>query len=40
MSFFSSVLDAVYAAVGCCIPDANLSINGRAYRIVKLLGEG
>ncbi|KAI7859366.1 other/NAK protein kinase [Circinella umbellata] len=40
MSLFSSVLDAVYAAVGCCIPDASLSINGRAYRIVKLLGEG
>ncbi|KAI9496663.1 other/NAK protein kinase [Zychaea mexicana] len=40
MSLFSSVLDALYAAVGCCIPDANISINGRAYRIVKLLGEG
>ncbi|KAI8139518.1 other/NAK protein kinase [Fennellomyces sp. T-0311] len=40
MSFFGSLLDAIYVAVGCCIPDANISINGRAYRIVKLLGEG
>ncbi|KAI7877899.1 kinase-like protein [Lichtheimia hyalospora FSU 10163] len=40
MSFFDSILDTLYSAVGCCIPDANISINGRAYRIVKLLGEG
>ncbi|KAI9316534.1 kinase-like domain-containing protein [Dichotomocladium elegans] len=40
MTFFETLLDTIYAAVGCCIPDANISINGRAYRIVKLLGEG
>ncbi|KAF7725790.1 hypothetical protein EC973_009407 [Apophysomyces ossiformis] len=40
MSFLASLLDVVLAAVDCCIPNANISINGRAYRIVKLLGEG
>ncbi|CAO3625975.1 unnamed protein product [Cunninghamella echinulata] len=28
------------AATSCCIPNPNISINGRAYRIIKLLGEG
>lgn len=37
MSFLTSLFDTFF---GCCIPSSNLSINGRAYRIVKLLGEG
>ncbi|KAI8362748.1 other/NAK protein kinase [Blakeslea trispora] len=36
----ASVLELFTSVVGCCIPSSNLSINGRAYRIVKLLGEG
>lgn len=40
MSFLGGFLDTVFAAIGCCLPEANLSINGRAYRIVKMLGEG
>ncbi|KAI9343803.1 other/NAK protein kinase [Pilaira anomala] len=35
--FFASFFETF---LGCCIPSSNLSINGRAYRIVKLLGEG
>ncbi|KAI8080767.1 kinase-like domain-containing protein [Gilbertella persicaria] len=40
VSFLTSILDVFSSFVGCCIPSSNLSINGRAYRIVKLLGEG
>ncbi|KAL7313194.1 Serine/threonine-protein kinase env7 [Mucor circinelloides] len=40
MSFLNSILDAFSSFMGCCIPSSNLSINGRAYRIIKLLGEG
>ncbi|KAI8096776.1 kinase-like domain-containing protein [Halteromyces radiatus] len=40
MSVFSSIFDALVAATSCCIPNPNISINGRAYRIIKLLGEG
>ncbi|CAO3609554.1 unnamed protein product [Cunninghamella blakesleeana] len=40
MSFLTSIFDAMVAATSCCIPNPNISINGRAYRIIKLLGEG
>ncbi|KAI9483697.1 MAG: protein kinase [Benjaminiella poitrasii] len=40
MPLLTSILDLFSSFVGCCIPSSNLSINGRAYRIVKLLGEG
>ncbi|KAI7900038.1 protein kinase [Cokeromyces recurvatus] len=40
MSFLSSIHELLSSFVGCCIPNSNLSINGRAYRIIKLLGEG
>ncbi|ORZ09796.1 other/NAK protein kinase [Absidia repens] len=40
MSFLSSIFDGLVAATSCCIPNPNITINGRAYRIIKLLGEG
>ncbi|KAL9551649.1 hypothetical protein MBANPS3_004163 [Mucor bainieri] len=40
MSILDSILDVFSSFMGCCIPSSNLSINGRAYRIIKLLGEG
>ncbi|KAI7861593.1 kinase-like domain-containing protein [Spinellus fusiger] len=40
MSFIATLLDAFTAATRLCIPNSNISINGRAYRIIKLLGEG
>ncbi|KAI8991894.1 kinase-like domain-containing protein [Mycotypha africana] len=40
LEVLSSVLGTFSSFAGCCIPNANLSINGRAYRVVKLLGEG
>ncbi|KAI8069565.1 kinase-like domain-containing protein [Gongronella butleri] len=40
MSLVSSFYDFLVAATSCCIPNPNISINGRAYRIIKLLGEG
>ncbi|KAI8374433.1 kinase-like domain-containing protein [Radiomyces spectabilis] len=39
-SFVTDLLDILTAAMSCCIPNPNISINGRAYRIIKLLGEG
>lgn len=35
------VKDAVYALTGaCCASESTLRLNGRAFKIVKLLGEG
>ncbi|ORX59577.1 kinase-like protein [Hesseltinella vesiculosa] len=40
MEFLSGFFDFLVSATSCCIPNPNISINGRAYRIIKLLGEG
>ncbi|KAI8995008.1 Pkinase-domain-containing protein [Pilobolus umbonatus] len=40
MSLLSTLFDTFINTLCCCIPNSNLSINGRAYRILKLLGEG
>ncbi|GAA5906129.1 putative serine/threonine protein kinase ENV7 [Sporobolomyces salmoneus] len=37
----NSILDAFYALIGsCCKTDATLKLNGRSFKILKLLGEG
>ncbi|ORE02907.1 kinase-like protein [Rhizopus microsporus var. microsporus] len=40
MRLLDSLFDIFSSFVVCCIPNPNISINGRAYRIIKLLGEG
>ncbi|GAA5876507.1 hypothetical protein JCM1840_005562 [Sporobolomyces johnsonii] len=40
-ALLDSAKDAFYALAGsCCKPDATLKLNGRSFKIVKLLGEG
>ncbi|GAB5589045.1 Serine/threonine-protein kinase env7 [Umbelopsis nana] len=41
MSFLADIREAVYALTGCCFPaHPAIKVNGRTYRIIKLLGEG
>ncbi|KAI9290283.1 other/NAK protein kinase [Umbelopsis sp. AD052] len=41
MSLLADIREAVYALTGCCFPaHPAIKVNGRTYRIIKLLGEG
>ncbi|KAG2179073.1 hypothetical protein INT43_001923 [Umbelopsis isabellina] len=41
MSLLADIREAVYALSGCCFPaHPAIKVNGRSYRIIKLLGEG
>jgi hypothetical protein len=41
MSLLTDIREAVYALTGCCFPaHPAIKVNGRTYRIIKLLGEG
>jgi len=37
---FDAAQDAFRALTSCCHTEAKLKINGRTYKLVKLLGEG
>ncbi|KAM0748389.1 Pkinase-domain-containing protein [Meredithblackwellia eburnea MCA 4105] len=40
-ALFDQIKDTIYALTGsCCSADATLKLNGRSYKILKLLGEG
>lgn len=40
-SLFDTAQDAYFSCIGSlCKPDANIKLNGRTFKILKLLGEG